>query len=326
NYSQEAGRAGRDGKRSYAVLLFDEKSLAELQELSTLRFPSQQDIRAVYQAVVNYLQLHPGEGGGEYYDFDMADFIKKFNLNSHTALYALKSLEQEGWMAFNDQVFLPSFVGFTATKDWLYRFELENPSLEPLIKTLLRAYGGIFDQPVSISEKMLAGLLRTDEMSIKQQLSQLHQAGIMEYRPQKDKPQLLVLRSRVRTEELSLNMVAIARRKEEFEKRIRAMTGYVKESRECRSRLIGGYFGDKEIPACGICDNCLSQKQTTLNKEEFNTLHHRILNMVKYEQLKASDLVHKLSGIKKEKAWKVIEFLQAENKIDVDLNGVVRLK
>ena len=104
------------------------------------------------------------------------------------------------------------------------------------------------------------------------------------------------------------------------------MTTYVKEDTVCRSRIIGSYFGDTSVRACGICDNCLRQKATALSKEEFEALHHRIINMVKYESLHTKDLLIKLNGVKKEKAWKLLEFLQAENKIEMDSNGYVKLK
>ena len=104
------------------------------------------------------------------------------------------------------------------------------------------------------------------------------------------------------------------------------MVSYVREEAECRSRIIGSYFGDNNIRSCGICDNCLRQRAATLSKEEFETLHHRIINMVKYETLHTKDLLLKLSNIKKEKAWKMLEFLQAEHKIEMDAGGWVRLK
>lgn len=325
NYYQEAGRAGRDGKTSFAVLLHDERDIAELENMTDLHFPSLHDIRDIYQAVANYLQIPSGSGEGQYYDFDISDLLRKFKLNSHTVLYSLKALEQEGWLAFNEQVFVPSTIGFITDKDRLYSFEKEHSDLEPIIKTLLRSYEGIFDQPVPVSEKMIAGLMKKELEEIKKQLLRLQQAGLISYEPQKDTPQLLLLRNRIKTEDLTINMIAYNERKEQYRKRIKQMGQYVKENTVCRSRIIGSYFGDEKIRACGICDNCLRQKATGLSKEEFETLYHRIINIVKYESLHAKDLLLKLNGIKKEKAWKVLEFLQAENKIEMDSSGQVRL-
>ena len=326
NYYQEAGRAGRDGKISYAVLLFDERDMHELEGMATLRFPSLEDIRNIYQSVANYLQIPTGAGEGQYYDFDISDFLRKFKHASHTTLYSLKALEQEGWLAFNEQVFLSSSVMFTVKKDSLYEFENTNPQLETCIKTLLRAYEGIFDQYTSISEKMMAGLMKKEVEEVKKELSQLNHFGIIEYQPQKDTPQVYLLHNRIKAEDISIDMVAYNKRKEQFQRRMKQMMSYVKEDAQCRSRIIGSYFGDDKIRACGICDNCLKQKATSLSKEEFEAIHHRIINIVKYESLHTKDLLVKLNGIKKEKAWKVIEFLQAENKIEMDKNGWVKLK
>jgi ATP-dependent DNA helicase RecQ len=326
NYYQEAGRAGRDGKTSYAVLLYDERDLHELDQMAALRFPSQDDIRNIYQSVANYLQIPTGTGEYQYYDFDISDFLKKFKLTSHITLYSLKALEQEGWLSFNEQVFLPSSAMFTSSKNYLHEFETAHPQLEQIIKTLLRAYEGIFDYPASISEKMMAGLMKKEVEDVKKQLADLQRFGIIEYTPQKDTPQLLLLRNRIKAEDITINMVAYNKRKEQFQQRMKQMVKYVKEVVECRSQIIGSYFGDSKIRPCGICDNCLRQKAISLSKEEFETLHHRIIDMVKYESLHTKDLLLKLNGIKKEKAWKVIEFLQAENKIEMDAGGWIRVK
>ncbi len=326
NYYQEAGRAGRDGKISYAVLLYDEKEIKELEELPTLRFPSIEDIRNVYQAIANYLQIPAGGGEGQYYDFDISDFLRKFKLNSHTVVYSLKSLEQEGWLSFNEQVFMPSVVKFTTSKDQLYEFEKGNPLLEPVIKTLLRAYEGIFDYPASISELLAAKLLKKHIDDVKENLRQLHHYGIIEYQPQKDTPQLFFLKDRVRSEELSINKPDYNHRKEKFVARINEMTRFIFSETQCRSKAIGVYFGDTAMRNCGICDNCLRLKAVSLSKEEFEKIHETIVNTLQHRSLRAKELLTSLNGIKKEKAWKVIEFLQAENKIETDKTGMVRLK
>ncbi len=326
NYYQEAGRAGRDGKTSYAVLLNDTQDIHAVEDSAVNRFPALSEIREVYQSVANYLQVHTGEGTGRYYDFSITDFLKKFKLNSFTTLYSLKALEQDGWLAFNEQVFLPARVQFTIVKDSLYRFEREQPAYELLIKSLLRAYEGIFDQSVAINEKVMAGMMKRSAEEVTRQLVELGRLGIIEYQPQKDTPQVYYIKPRIKTEELTIDMVALKQRKERFEKRMQQMIRYVHEELECRSRIIGLYFGDDKIKNCGICDNCLRQKAVQLTKEEFEALHHRILNMIKYESLPAKDLLLKLNDVKKEKAWKVIEFLQAENKLIITKQGKVSLK
>ncbi len=326
NYYQEAGRAGRDSKKAYAVLLYNEKDVKELEEMTQLRYPSIDEIRQVYQSISNYLQIPSGSGEGQYYDFDITDFIKKFKFNSHTALYSLKALEQDEWLSFNEQVFLPSRVQFTTSKEYLYQFEKDQPQLEPLIKILLRAYEGIFEYPASISENILSRLLKKEKDDIKKELEQLYGYRIIEYQPQKDTPQLLFLRNRVKAEDISIDIKAFNNRKEKFIIRINRMVRYIHETVECRSRNIASYFGDHNIQDCGICDNCLRQKSIHLSKEEFDTINNRIVDSVKEQSIHTKELLQHLKGIKKEKAWKVLSFLQAENKIELDKTGWVRLK
>ncbi|MCW3118996.1 MAG: RecQ family ATP-dependent helicase [Chitinophagaceae bacterium] len=326
NYYQEAGRAGRDGKKSYAVLLYDDNDLVELNELPEIRFPSPEIIKTIYQHLANYLQIHAGSSEGEYFDFDIGDFIKKFKVNSHTAVYSLKALGQEGWLSFNEQVFTPASVQFTTTKNNLHDFEMDHPELEPIIKTLLRAYGGIFDFPTFISELMMVGLLKKDKEDIKKELTQLHQQGLIDYRPQKDGPQILLLRNRIKSEDFTINIARHSFRKEKFILRVKTMIGYVTEKSVCRSKITGNYFGDLQIKDCGICDICLTKKSTSVTKEEFEQIHHLIMQALNEDGLEAKELLHRLSGFKKEKAWKVIDSLQAENKIAIDLQGLIRLK
>ena len=326
NYYQEAGRAGRDGKTSYAVLLYDERDLTEAEKMTAIRFPSLQEIREVYQAVANYLQIPAGSGEGLYYDFDIADFLKKFKLDSHTTLYSLKALEQENRLAFNEQVFRPGTVQFTVKKDYLYQYEKDNPGLEPVIKALLRAYEGIFDHPSFISELLIAQLTREDAEKVKSQLKELDAAGIIEYIPRLDSPQLFFPVNRIKTEELNIDMTAYKQRKEKFQRRAKQMTVYTTEEMSCRSRIIGAYFGDHTLKPCGICDNCLRQKALTLTKEEFENIHSSIIDITSKHAVQIKNLLLELNGIKKEKAWKVIEFLQAENKIEMDTNGWIRIK
>ena len=172
----------------------------------------------------------------------------------------------------------------------------------------------------------MAHLLKKDKKEIKKELGQLHENRIIEYIPQKDTPQLLFLRDRIRTEDLSIDIRALNNRKEKFISRIDSMIRYIHETIKCRSKIIASYFGDQEVNDCGICDNCLRQKSIQLTREEFENINNRIVSSVKEQSIHSKELLQHLKGIKKEKAWKVISFLQAENKIELDKTGWIRLK
>ena len=326
NYYQEAGRAGRDGQKSFAVLLYDDKDIIELEGLASIRYPSLDEIIKVYQSVANYLQIPAGSGEGNYFDFDINDFVKKFKLNTHTVVYALKALEQDNWLALNEQVFLPSKIKFTTSKEALYDFERSHPELEAAIKALLRGYEGIFDFPTAISETVLIRLLKKNVEEIKRELYQLQQYGIIHYEPQKDSPQLYFPNNRVKAEDLSINMELYHKRKDKFSARVKNIIQYVQELVTCRSKMIGGYFGDSKLHNCKVCDNCLRQKKVHIDEKEFEKISQLIQNVLGPQPLPSKELIDQLGSIKKEKAWKVIEFLQAENKLEVDKAGWVRLK
>ncbi|MFM2338430.1 MAG: hypothetical protein RL115_1623 [Bacteroidota bacterium] len=325
NYYQEAGRGGRDGKKSYAVLLYDERDMQELAEMATLRFPSIKDIKNVYQAVANFLQMETGTGEGQYYDFELTDFIKKFKQTSYTVLYSLKALEQDGWLSFNEQVFVPATVRFTVGKEALYTFENEHPQLEPSIKTLLRSYEGIYDQPTAISEKTIGRLMYLEVDTVKQHLLTLHRYQIIDYQPQKNSPQLFFLRPRIKVEDIRIDMAAYNKRKEQFLEKMKQMVQFVQEQANCRSKIIGVYFGDVAIKNCGICDNCLKEKATTLNKEEFTLIQLQIVTALKNKPMDIKTLLNVIKGINKEKVWQVLTFLQSENKVVADAAGMLRL-
>jgi ATP-dependent DNA helicase RecQ len=257
SYYQESGRAGRDGRKAYAVLLAAAGDTERLHSLPGIRFPPLTTIREIYQHLMNYLQLPSGAGEGQYYDFDLTDFCRRFECEISSVTDILRLLEQEGVLSFQQQVSMPARVQFIAGKETLYDFEAEHPGLQPLTHGLLRGYEGIFDQPVFIRERQLAYATRKEPHQLAADLAQLEAFGIIKYDPPKEMPQLYFFRDRVAAEELYIDPVRYRERKEVYAARVRAMIRYVNITDECRSRYLAGYFGDKDATDCGICDNCL---------------------------------------------------------------------
>ena len=325
NYYQEAGRAGRDSKRAFAVLLYDDTEIDVLKKMPGIRYPDVETIRNVYSSTVNYLQLPEGEEPGDSYDFDLKDFVKKFNLDINTTIYGLKALEQDGWLSFNEQVFLPATVRFTFFKDDLYEYESTHAHLEPLIKTLLRTYEGIYDYPVAISETYIAYLLKYELAVVKEQLNRLHFDRAIEYQPQKDSPQVSLNRIRIKSSLLQIDNELLEERKKVFTERVEQIISYITNTANCRSKIIGNYFGDETMKECGICDNCLRKRKSEITKENFD----RITNSLK-EQLQAPvttlHLFKELNRFKNEQLWTVINFLVDEGKIHIHADGKLKWK
>ena len=321
NYYQEAGRAGRDGKRAYAVLLYNERELEDLEQQTKIRYPDKAAIKNVYTCLMNYLQVPAGIGEGMSYDFDLAAFSTAFKINIITANYAIKTLEQEEVLSYNESFFKPSTIVFQCDKTQLEDFEKEHPALEPVIKGLLRSYDGIFDFPAVIYESRLAKFTEKNIAVLIGELEQLYKFGIIAYSRQKDKPQVTLLLNRMYADSFQINLENYFKRKQNFEQRLKAMIAYIHNPIDCRSRQVALYFSDADIKKCGICDNCISHQSTEVTTVEFEEISAYIFNTVTEKITSIKELLGNSKKIKKEKLWKVLNYLQAEEKIIVDKGG-----
>ena len=321
NYYQEAGRAGRDEKRAYAVLLYSDNELADLHQQIQVRFPPEKEIKKGYIALMNHLQVAAGSGEGLSYDFDIAVFAKAFKLELLPFTYIIKVLEQEGLISFNEVFFKPSTVVFIIGKDVLNDFEKNHPELEPLIKGLLRMYEGIFDSPVIIYESQVAVFMKEHLTGVKRQLQALHVHKVISYSAQKETPQINLLRNRMYGDSFKIDGLIYKTRKINYEKRVGAIVNYIKNEIDCRSSLVAGYFGDNKVKPCGICDNCINTRIMPVTKEEFESISQNIFHLITENPLTFKHLHHKMKDVDKEKLWTVIDYLQAENKVMVNRLG-----
>jgi len=236
----------------------------------------------------------------------------------------LKVLEQEDHLQFNENIFLPAQVKFTTPKELLIDFEQTHPMLEPVIKCLLRTYQGIADNRVSVHEKQVAKLAGLSYDSVKHDLQQLNALGVIEYLPQKETPQIHFLTNRAPAQFLTINHENYLHRKQQYELRVEAMLRYIHLKKDCRSEYISAYFGDNKIKECGICDICLQKKNTALTQEEFKKIQERIYKYIPHKGIATKELLHHLNGIKKDKVWVVLNFLQSEKKIAINTLGIIK--
>ena len=322
NYYQEAGRAGRDGNKSYAILLYQTEDLLALQYMPDKRYPPISSIRKVYQELANYLQLPVGLGEGQYFDFDLANFCANFQLDSHLVTAVLKILEQEGHCSFSEKIFLPTQVQFTCNNQELREFEAAHPHLEELIKILLRTYEGIFNFQTSVNEHKLSVYLRLPLGTIQEQLLQLKAYGIIEYLPKKEKPQIHFLLNRASAEYLLIDQDHYLARKEQYRKRLAAFLEFIQMDQDCRSNTITQYFGEATDQSCGICDNCLNRKKLHLGKDQFNEMLTRIKTRWA-NPFPVQELMQTLDSNQEALGWEVLQFMISEGLIRIDEEGIV---
>ena len=321
SYYQEAGRAGRDDKKAFAVLVYNDKDIQQLSQLNNKRYPTIDTIKEVYQSLVNYLQIAAGCGEGLYFDFNLEYFIEHFKLETNLIINVLKILEQEGHIVVSDKTLTPSRIQFTADKDAINNIADNYPELDEVIKALMRKYSGILDNSVFVFEKQIAFLCNTTPEVIMLQLKKLQSMGLIEYLPQTNSPKILFLLNRASAAHIYINTENYFERKKRFQKRLDKMTEYIQLRTICRSKYIADYFEASDKP-CGVCDNCLLQKRKPINIDEFEEISNTILQKIPIEGILITSLLqqHKYS---KEKYWEVLEFLEQQELI-LTHNGVAK--
>ena len=275
-YFQEAGRAGRDGKKAFAVLLYHEADRIKLERDYELSFPTFQEIAQIYFHLGNYYQLAYGAGEGLTFNFDHGDFCKRFELNPIKTIAALKLLENDEWISLSESVFLQSRIRFEVNATELYRFQVEHSNMDLLIKIILRSYGAAFDYYIDIHEADLSRKLNTSAYHVVSLLEKMQELGVVSYLKQTDAPQLQFLRPRSDTSHLQIDHLYIQERKRIAKEQMDSIFEYLPENK-CRSRKLLAYFGETESSDCLICDFCLKRNK----KENLKDLHLKMHTEIK---------------------------------------------
>jgi len=324
-YFQEAGRGGRDGKRAYAVLLYDNLDKNYLEKSYEQSFPDMTAIRLVYRALGSYFQLATGGGKGNSYAFDIVEFAQTYKLAILQTHHCLKVLKDEGWIALTDSVFEPATLKVVVTQEDLYKYQVEHPKLDNLIRTILRTYQGSFANHIKINEKQLAKFIKLPYDILRNHLTQMAQEGIIEYIPQHEDPQLVFIRERVPAENLTINTQLYDFRKKRYHNNIQSAINYATTAR-CRSQLLLEYFAEKDAPECGICDVCLGRLKDKLSDKDFDFYKNKIQVQLQGNPTELKELVRRFSSTEEQQILKTIDYMLDNGFLRIDEDNMIYWK
>ena len=267
-YFQEAGRCGRDGKPSYAVLLWNAGDLRRLKQIATATFPSLDYIADIYQKVHVFFQIPYETGEGRQLKFNLEEFCRRFSLSRSSAWYAIRYLERAGHWTLTEDLDIRTRVQIVADRKALYDIELPEAGMSLVLETLMRRYEGIFSWPVGVDEDYLAGVAECTVPMLRQLLYKLSLEHVIRYIPADHADVITLHHNRIRPGDLDVQPARYKMLRETFQSRMEAMTAYVQEEGTCRQAFLLDYFGEKEASPCGRCDVCRSQKKRPADARE----------------------------------------------------------
>jgi len=318
-YFQEAGRGGRDGKRSWAVLMFDNSNLAEAKDNLERQFPDQQIIRNIYHALGNYYQLAIGSGKDTGFDFEIRDFCNNYNFNLRNTLNALKFLEKEGYIYLQDVVDSDSKIHLSVSKEDLYKFQVENIKFDKFIKTMLRSYSGLFTEYVNISEDELAKRTEVSSQKVVEILEHLEKFELLTYRKRKTKPQIIFLTERYDKKDIHFSPENYSLLLKSSKARLDATLQYVSNETKCRSTQLLAYFGEKQQTRCGKCDVCLERNKIEMSELEFDSVLDQVKPLLLEKPQSIKELADNVKGVNEDRILKVVQWLLDNGKVEYDV-------
>lgn len=304
-YFQEAGRAGRDGRQSYSVILYSKSDSVKLKKRISDTFPKKELIIRVYEALGNYFQVAVGSGYNKVFDFDLIEFCRRFKLPSLQTHHALKILELSGYVEYTDEIDTRSRLRFLIYRDEMYSLRLE-AVIDELLHTIMRSYTGVFSDDIYIDESMLAGRIGKSRQEVYDMLVFLSKLHYVYYIPAKKTPFIIYSTSREDSKFVSIPKRVYEERKKRFSKRINSIIDYAENSDICRSRMLLFYFGEINSKDCGSCDVCLKKNESGLNNWEYRLIENKLEEVFKAQtSYRLNELVDSIS--ESDSFWKTDE-------------------
>ncbi|MDP1802213.1 MAG: ATP-dependent DNA helicase RecQ [Bacteroidota bacterium] len=294
-YFQEAGRGGRDGKIAYSTIFYTTADQLRLIDNFRFAFPELDYIKQTYQAICNYYQVAIESGQGLSVEFDIDKICNSYNLLPVLVYNSIKFLEKENYLSFLDAGFEASKVLMLGNKEELYSFQIKFPKYEAVIKTLLRSYGGLFEDYVFINEKDLAYRVKTNATELTEQLKFLDKTGLLSYVPQSALPKLIFVQDRVNTKYLEFNPENYKKLKQRYLERINAVIDYTKEDQVCRQVQLLMYFNEFNYSDCGHCDVCISKRP-----KDYEKVKAKMLELLKAQASTLEDLKEQMYSVNDE--------------------------
>jgi len=312
-YFQEAGRAGRDGKASVATLLYHNQDVVNAKRKLIESFPPLERIRIIYNALSNHFQIPEGSGKDQGFDFNIASFSEHFEFNLMEVYNAIRFLEREGYLYYNESAgqFSKLFIPFG--KEELYRVMVNNPGSDRLLKDILRSYAGVFTDYININEEQLSKRTEMIREDVIKKLTFLNDQKIVSYIPIKSSPQIIYATERLNVRNIFFSKENYVNLKEAAESRLQSLLDFLSNSLQCRSQQLLHYFGEKKSARCGICDVCQKKNVTELNKIEFEEIRWQIKEQLSKGPLRIYELISAVSGVNEEDIVTVLRW-QMENK------------
>jgi ATP-dependent DNA helicase RecQ len=320
-YFQEAGRAGRDEKPAWAIILYNEADISDLKTFFESSYPPLSTIRMIYSAIGNFLNLAVGSGKDMSYEFDLSSFCDQYKLSPVIVYNSLKLLEREGYLLLSEALHSPSRIMMQMDKDDLYHFQVKNERYDNFIKLLLRSYSGLFSGFVKMDEQEISRRAKISLEEVETMLKKLHQFEVISYIPRSDKPRITYVVERLDEKSISLSADVYKDRKKNAEERLESVIDYMTSATKCRSQQLLNYFGEKNAPRCGECDVCKRRNEVGLTEVEFDRILEQLKPMLRGDALSLDEIIFRVKDFKADKVIKAMNWLMDHDKISIEADG-----